>query len=229
MLLVLLGAIVNVAVAWVLETFAPDFSRPSLTGWRAPPSGNDAAWGWNAIRFQSHCVVRIVASPNSKPMVPQNPAATRFYPKWSGWPQTLDSIASRAERPRDSIDVERTYPGPQMFEACGWPMYGMQTSWDLRRTSNDLTTGWSWGITMTRPAKPGDKMLNELRVLPLRPMWPGFAINTIFYAAVLWLLFAAPGFVRRRIRARRGQCPACGYPIGTSNVCTECGRPVRGP
>jgi hypothetical protein len=67
------------------------------------------------------------------------------------------------------------------------------------------------------------------RALPLRPIWPGFAINTMFYAAILWLLFAAlhpGGFVRRRIRARRGQCPACAYPVGASNVCTECGRPV---
>jgi hypothetical protein len=65
------------------------------------------------------------------------------------------------------------------------------------------------------------------RVLPVLPLWPGFAINTIFYAAILWLLFAAPGFVRRRIRVRRGQCPACAYPVGSSTVCTECGKPVR--
>jgi hypothetical protein len=59
--------------------------------------------------------------------------------------------------------------------------------------------------------------------LPLRPLWPGFAINTIFYAAILWVLFFAPGAVRRTIRRRRGLCPACAYPIGTSSVCTECG------
>ena len=58
-------------------------------------------------------------------------------------------------------------------------------------------------------------------------LWPGFAINTIFYAAMLWLLFAAPGYVRRRVRVRRGLCPACAYPIGTSDVCTECGKPLR--
>jgi hypothetical protein len=63
--------------------------------------------------------------------------------------------------------------------------------------------------------------------LPLNALWPGFAINTIFYAAILWLLFAAPGFVRRRLRVRRGQCPACAYPVGASDVCTECGRPVK--
>ena len=65
------------------------------------------------------------------------------------------------------------------------------------------------------------------RMLPLRPLWPGFAINTVFYAAVLWGLFAFPFALRRTIRRRRGQCPACGYPVGTSPRCTECGKPVR--
>src|SRR5881394_1692644 len=58
---------------------------------------------------------------------------------------------------------------------------------------------------------------------PLHPIWPSFAINTMFYAAILWLLIAAPGKILRRIRARRGQCPACAYPVGTNEVCTECG------
>ena len=64
-------------------------------------------------------------------------------------------------------------------------------------------------------------------VVPIFPIPLGFAINTIFYAAILWLLFAVPGFVRRRIRIKRGLCQACGYPIGTSDVCTECGAPLR--
>jgi hypothetical protein len=63
--------------------------------------------------------------------------------------------------------------------------------------------------------------------MPLRPLWPGFAINTIFYAAILLALFFAPGSVRRMIRRRRGLCPACAYPVGTSPVCTECGKPVN--
>jgi hypothetical protein len=63
-------------------------------------------------------------------------------------------------------------------------------------------------------------------LIPYSPLWPGFAINTIFYAAILWLLFTVPRFVRRRIRARGGQCPACAYPVGASDVCTECGAAV---
>jgi hypothetical protein len=74
--------------------------------------------------------------------------------------------------------------------------------------------------------------------LPYLPLWPGFMINTVFYALVLWLLFAAPLALRRRIRGRRinrGMCPKCAYdlrghphpspfPKGEGvAVCPECG------
>jgi hypothetical protein len=61
---------------------------------------------------------------------------------------------------------------------------------------------------------------NRAHLIPLGTV---LSINTIFYAAILWLLFFAPGAMRRTIRRNRGLCPACGYPIGTSSVCTECG------
>jgi hypothetical protein len=54
-----------------------------------------------------------------------------------------------------------------------------------------------------------------------------FTINTIFYAAILWLLFAAPGRVRRWRRIKRGLCPRCAYPQGASEVCTECGEEIH--
>ena len=66
-----------------------------------------------------------------------------------------------------------------------------------------------------------------LAALPLIPIWPGFAINTIFYAAVLWLPVAGLGALRRRRRIKHGLCPACAYPVGDSAVCTECGKAVK--
>ena len=52
--------------------------------------------------------------------------------------------------------------------------------------------------------------------LPLRPRWPGFAVNTIAYAVaaaiILWLLQN----VRRRWPTRQGRSPSCGIPVGTS-------------
>jgi predicted RNA-binding Zn-ribbon protein involved in translation (DUF1610 family) len=63
------------------------------------------------------------------------------------------------------------------------------------------------------------------RIFPHPLVWPGFAINTIFYAAIVWMLFAVPGAVRRRLRHKRGQCASCGYSLreSTSHVCPECG------
>ena len=60
----------------------------------------------------------------------------------------------------------------------------------------------------------------------LRPIWPGFAINTLFYAAILLLLIPGPFVLRRFVRVRRGLCPACAYPMGESSVCSECGKPL---
>ena len=56
-------------------------------------------------------------------------------------------------------------------------------------------------------------------VIPLYSIWPGFAVNTCFYAALLW----SPFVLRRRIRVRRRLCPKCAYPKGESEVCSECG------
>ncbi len=63
------------------------------------------------------------------------------------------------------------------------------------------------------------------RVLPLRPIRPGFAVNTLFYAALLWLVIPGPFALRRLIRRRRGLCPACGYDLrhGEHEACPECG------
>ena len=65
---------------------------------------------------------------------------------------------------------------------------------------------------------------------PQGALWPGFAINTVFYAVVLWLMFAAPFALRRRRRIRRGLCPKCAYDLrGSINatVCPECGAAAK--
>ncbi len=56
--------------------------------------------------------------------------------------------------------------------------------------------------------------------------WPYFAfvITTLLYATSLWLLIPGPFALRRFIRVKRGLCPACAYPRGESDVCSECGK-----
>ncbi len=63
-----------------------------------------------------------------------------------------------------------------------------------------------------------------LRPFPSRPLWFGITVNTLFYAAILWLLIGGPFVLRRLIRLKRDLCPACAYPRGEADVCSECGK-----
>lgn len=62
--------------------------------------------------------------------------------------------------------------------------------------------------------------------LPLYPLWLGFAVNSLVWGGAMPPLILAARSVRGLVRRRRGQCVKCGYPVGTSPVCTECGREV---
>jgi hypothetical protein len=64
------------------------------------------------------------------------------------------------------------------------------------------------------------------RILPWRPLWRGMAINTFLFAGAAFAIVTAPAVCMWLVRRIRVQCPACGYPIGSSPRCTECGRPV---
>lgn len=64
--------------------------------------------------------------------------------------------------------------------------------------------------------------LNERRI-PLDPVAAGLVRSVPFYSAVSLVLLMLLGSLRRGVRVQRGQCPACGYPVGPPEVCTECG------
>jgi hypothetical protein len=119
--------------------------------------------------------------------------------------------------------VERIYPfddSPECILAirarAGWPSPSLIGGvWQTHSGRH---------IAATDAMRPTDRVL-----LPVRPLWPGFLINTLFYAAILWLLFAIPGRIRRTMRLKRGLCPKCAYPLGSSDLCTECGAPRTRP
>ena len=82
-----------------------------------------------------------------------------------------------------------------------------------------------WGLPLVSMRSESLDPASQV-ILPQRPLWPGFAINTIFYATLLWLLIPGTFALRRFLRVRRGHCPKCAYPMGESSVCTECGKPL---
>jgi hypothetical protein len=56
---------------------------------------------------------------------------------------------------------------------------------------------------------------------------PGFALNTLFYAALAWLLcWRIPILIRRHRRRIRGLCVKCAYDragLAPGAACPECG------
>ena len=65
------------------------------------------------------------------------------------------------------------------------------------------------------------------RPLLFIPIIPGFVANTILYAAVSFGAYLTFRAIRLLRRMRRGLCPSCAYPVGSSPACTECGQPLR--
>ena len=115
----------------------------------------------------------------------------------------------------------------------GWPARSM--AW-ARRFHFEPTSG-AWEEHATRSIALPDDLRPDADWfepprdrLPLRPILPGFVINTIFYAIVVAAILALPLSVfpmRRYLRARRGRCAKCGYDrtgLAEATVpCPECG------
>ena len=191
------GAIINVAVAWGCKLWVPVGGDLNVLFKPLP-----GTLGWEK------------PIPNGWPQ----PTFGGTLANW-GLTSTRRSTTPGAEGSADEI---LSYQ--QGVVQTGWPVRSLQSEvlYQDKRIGNPIV---EWNSSVLAPDFIGPKSVGR-RQLPLRVLFPGFAINTIFYAAILWLLCAAPGFVRRRIRIRRGRCAACGYPIGTSAVCTECGNMV---
>ena len=118
------------------------------------------------------------------------------------------------DRQEERLSVHLTYGDSNLI------LIGFQTSaglplHSLLIRSGEIPKGSNW------PPPPAS--------VSLRPIWPGFAINTLFYAAILGIMFAAVGVLRRKRRARRGLCVKCAYDLRgiDSSQCPECGEVIR--
>jgi hypothetical protein len=65
---------------------------------------------------------------------------------------------------------------------------------------------------------------------PIHIYWPGLILNPLIVGGGAYLLLVVPVaafYLGQRIARRHAnQCIHCGYPLGSWDYCTECGRPV---
>lgn len=214
---ILIGAIINVAIAW-----------------------------WFAIRFD-----RFAPYSNSKIGISnfdygygQWSVSTHY---WLGSTRTSTAVDSIEGSSRNNFPVEKALPywaesiRPEQYQigmlsnkslkaiAQGWPFRAMMIIAGPGFDSEDkLLRGIPWDAPTWlrgRPIAPPSQV--GPIYLPLKIIWPGFIANTLLYSLVFYSIFFMHFKLRHVLRLKRKQCIKCGYPIGQSEICTECGEELK--
>jgi len=127
--------------------------------------------------------------------------------------------------------------GVQEVWAAGWPRRALVA---VTMPVQPINSGVPFGISgaLIVQTEPMPRQLERASVvLPFRPLWLGFVIDTLFYAAIWFGVFFGFASAKRFIRIKRGRCPRCGYdlrgqrlatsqepPANSQIRCPECGR-----
>ena len=226
----LVGAVVNVAVAWGCAMWIGELEATAecaLVGGPADPTET----GVLVVMWSRVGSDRVLWTQQG---APRADATRGELGQWVDMRRFREASLGMASLPwwstmgRGVVSPTGSGPMPPVLveDARGWPLRSLSSSFQLRYTPGITTSGIE-GIRVHSATRPGLRWLKP-RVLPIHPIWPGFAFNTMFYAGVSWLLICGPFALRRLIRVKRGRCPTCAYPMGQSDVCSECGKPLPG-
>jgi len=159
----LLGAVVNVAVAWACASCVggtveslPSRPRP---GTYVPSEEVKAWWAAHAPR-----------------RFPNQPTAA--HASFGFGAEKVVMWKPHLNRPGLGNSVMR--------RRTGWPLQAVQGAlW----TGRDSTYDWA--------------VESPIGLLPLRPMWPGFVLNSLLYATILFVLIPGSFALRRFLRQRK--------------------------
>ncbi len=213
----LLGAIVNITVAWWCElstTLTVNIGRINLDQEEAvwPKYLDDANWP---------------------------PPVLAYREKVEGVGVRVTEMRSDPGSYNDSLSLETDELFIFAVIECGWPFRSVQVHRhgvfgphrEARMSEALARAGWYRGLPP--PAFVPVYGPRDAHRLPVVPIAGGFAINTILYAMGLWIVFGAPvtlhRVIRRYRRRRRGLCIKCGYDLrgasggGGEGGCPECG------
>jgi hypothetical protein len=205
--LLLAGAVVNVAVAWVLVG-APDSWTPGGPRTTVEQTYHDAPL------VQAQMATRRLGAPDEWP-----PADASFEIRGLGWTQLYGGRRRLEETDWMAWRTDAGWPARSLVVTCTAPFH------------NPQERAYSPSIEPPRGLLPGAEWYKHRDRLPLTLAPAGFAVSTLFYAAILALpLSFFP--LRRHLRAGRGRCPKCGYDrVGLADPaapCPECGAQRRG-
>ena len=236
----LLGAVINVAVAWGCVCWCPAMTVLGSEGgsWPFAVPGD-----WPAARLADHAHTLGLSYRGARG---DGLLKRRQRETAQASSSTANAGIDRGVPTLQIVEyLDQEWPGPAMrklvlestragIHSAGWPAFSLRserlwlnrlpsTAWSSLSTS---TSSWQEGIRIPDWIPWCDHDRTGIRRLPIRIIPLGFAINTVFHASCVSALFLCPRIVRNHFRLRRGCCIACGYDLrgAAHERCPECGR-----
>ena len=154
-------------------------------------------------------------------------------PRWVELESLLDHAAATTSDPRRPLGL--------LSRAWGFPFRSVMERAELARLPLRFVQGgvdaWSardWEVLsydgvqigLSDPFKHSASSVG----VAIRPLWIGVVLNSVIYALALCCVSRALGALRsvpRMLRARRGECRACGHAHAGLARCPECGAVVK--
>ena len=231
MILVVAGAVVNVAVAWACALWLDPFRSDAEHAHEVAqvdlgiPLERETLWtgvDWQVIRW-SRPGVLVIASQRSRGVFGRSP----WLKPTDTPPIALCPSWSDLQTPSEAFQSSAADSDSRFLVASGWPRLSMWCELESQRGISPYgtdVTGINGGVELPLPPRKITSRHDVPRSIPLHPVPLPTILNIMFYAAVLWIVMAGFFALRCVARRRRGLCPKCAYPMGESATCTECGK-----
>lgn len=213
-----LGAALNVAVAWTIFAAGPTtLGRSQATLLGTSQATMDPTPHWPDMV--------ITLTPWPKPMASKTAVMFGYTECQSAGIGVGGHIAGsltfgEGPRLREMFAVSVGWPARAMrsVAACNLADFLTSPYQSIWLEGYELPTYW-----------PGPRLSSSSGAsLPTHLLWPGFLINTLFYASLVSGFWLVSGAVKRWRRHAKQLCIHCAYPVGdTAKPCPECGKPVQ--
>ena len=203
-LLLVLGTVVNVVVAW------------AIWGWGNKPVPDPSDFSGKAGRIGQRDLASWTRRANSQ--WPAEPDWASDYHFFGSRFRTLGVNVGGFDAGELSDEEYFERASDRSFYTVNVAEYG----WPVRSLA--LEEWWeAHGLV------PFSRQTSGLRIgttiLPARPVWGNFIVNTLLYAIFLALITIVGYQARRAFRVMRSRCPNCAYQLvaNSSSGCPECG------
>ncbi|MCZ6836824.1 MAG: zinc ribbon domain-containing protein [Planctomycetota bacterium] len=198
---ILLGAIVNVAIACYLA-YRADYTQFS-------------SQGWQAIKHSEPLIV------NKEDKLGVTFVGSVFYSRNSDqFFEIHEVVPSWSLRYRDETPLFQQTKANSFEMASGWPLRSFKAAYlyvgTIPRAGKVI-----YGYEL--------EPIPRVRMIPTKPIWMGFFGNTAVWAILLGMTWFLGKTSLHLVRRRKGRCQKCGYDLrgAEHNRCPECGTMIR--